>query len=106
MISQAERLLWVDAVEKVGGTLTGHYNRIKTGKILNRYCVFGSSFESMLPGKASKSFFDSIGQTRQFDGFLRNVSFRCFPRNCRSRSRHYAENPSWTSGYRKSKSSD
>jgi hypothetical protein len=52
-----DRPLLTDAVEKVGGTLTGRYNRIKTGRILNRYCAFGSSLESMLLGKAAKILF-------------------------------------------------
>jgi hypothetical protein len=46
-----------DAVEKVGSTLPERNNGIKTNNILNRCCVFASSLESMLLGKAPKIFF-------------------------------------------------
>jgi hypothetical protein len=49
--------LWVDAVEKVGSALPERNNGIKTNNILNRCCVFASSLESMLLGKAPKIFF-------------------------------------------------
>jgi hypothetical protein len=53
---QVFRLL-TDAVEKVGSTLPERNNGIKTNNILNRCCVFASSLESMLLGKAPKIFF-------------------------------------------------
>jgi hypothetical protein len=46
-----------DAVEKVGSALPERNNGIKTNNILNRCCVFASSLESTLLGKAPKIFF-------------------------------------------------
>jgi hypothetical protein len=47
----------MDAVEKVGSSLPERNNGIKTSNILNRCCVFASSLESMLLGKAPKIVF-------------------------------------------------
>jgi hypothetical protein len=49
--------VWVDAFEKVRATRPGRNNPVKPGNILNRYCAFGSSLESMLLGKAAKILF-------------------------------------------------
>jgi hypothetical protein len=54
---QREFPLLTDAVEKVGSALPERNNGIKTNNILNRCCVFASSLESMLLGKAPKIFF-------------------------------------------------
>jgi hypothetical protein len=54
--------LWVDAVEKVGGTALARNNRIPGDDFLNQSCAFTGRLESMLLGAPSKSFFNSIGQ--------------------------------------------
>jgi hypothetical protein len=54
------RRLWVDVVEKVGGTLLERNNRIIRGDFLNRTCAFDPHFESMLHKDPPKIFFDNI----------------------------------------------
>jgi hypothetical protein len=50
----------VDAVEKVGETLTTRNNRIAYDGFSNLSCGFDACFETIL--LRTKSFFDSIGQ--------------------------------------------
>jgi hypothetical protein len=46
-----------DAVEKVRSRQLRRNNRIKTGSVVNRCCVFSSSLESILSEKVSKILF-------------------------------------------------
>src|SRR5262252_2693308 len=68
--SQVTRLrrvgrLWVDAVEKVGATLTTRNNRIAQAGFLNRSCAFDARLELILLRRSPQNpFFDSIGQSR------------------------------------------
>src|SRR5262252_3867461 len=60
--SQVTRLrrvgrLWVDAVEKVGATLTTRNNRIAQAGFLNRSCAFDARLESILLEDPLKIFF-------------------------------------------------
>ena len=57
--------IWVDAVEKVGGTPLARNNRIIGADFLNQSCAFDARLESMLLRDPSKSFFNSIGQTQK-----------------------------------------
>ena len=64
--------LWVDAVEKVGATLTTRNNRIAQAGFLNRSCAFDARLESILLEDPLKIFF------RQYrpEGDVARLSFR------------------------------
>jgi hypothetical protein len=53
----AECLLWVDAVDKVGGEQRAGNNRIQVPRSLNQCCAPDSYLESMLLTRSSKNVF-------------------------------------------------
>src|SRR5262252_7385122 len=68
--SQVTRLrrvgrLWVDAVEKVGATLTTRNNRIAQAGFLNRSCAFDARLESILLEDSLKIFFRQYRSRRE-----------------------------------------
>jgi hypothetical protein len=69
-----ESLLRVDAVEKVGGArLTSNY-RIETSGSLNRRCVIGPCFESMLLACQSQNRFSTASVRGGRGSYIRTTS--------------------------------